>query len=126
VSLKAHRVFQREGTTLFCLAPLPMTTAALGGDIEVPSLDGQRTKVKIPIGTQSGRQFRLRGKGMPALNGAGHGDLIIQVNVETPVNLTKRQKELLEEFQSGESAENAPESAGFFKKLKGLWDDLTE
>jgi molecular chaperone DnaJ len=102
-----------------------MTTAALGGEIDVPSLDGQRTKVKIPQGTQSGRQFRLRGKGMPALNGAGHGDLIIQVNVETPVNLTKRQKELLEEFRSGETGDNAPESAGFFTRLKEWWDKET-
>jgi molecular chaperone DnaJ len=125
ISLKPHQIFQRDGTTLFCAAPLTMTTAALGGEIDVPSLDGQRTKVKIPHGTQSGRQFRLRGKGMPALNGAGHGDLIIQVNVETPVNLTKRQKELLEEFRSGETGDNAPESAGFFTRLKEWWDKET-
>ncbi len=125
ISLKPHAIFQRDGTTLFCAAPVPMTTAALGGEIDVPALDGQRTKVKIPTGSQTGRQFRLRGKGMPALNGAGQGDLIIQVNVETPVNLTKRQRELLEEFQTGQTGDNAPESAGFFARLKEWWDGET-
>lgn len=126
VSIRPHRVFQRDGTTLYCMAPLPITTAALGGEIEVPSLDGQRTKVKIPAGTQSGKQFRLRGKGMPSLNGSGIGDLVIQVNAETPVNLTKRQRELLEEFQSLSTSEQSPESTGFFKRLKDVWADLTE
>jgi molecular chaperone DnaJ len=126
ISLKQHRVFQRDGTTLFCQAPLPMTTAALGGEIEVPSLDGQRTKVKIPSGTQSGRQFRLRGKGMPSLNGSGMGDMIIQVAVETPVNLSKKQRDLLEEFAQSQTGETSPQSTGFFGKLKDLWDDLTE
>jgi molecular chaperone DnaJ len=125
ISLAAHRLFQRENTTLFCMAPLPITTAALGGEIDVPTLDGQRTKVKVPAGTQGGKQFRLRGKGMPALNTNGFGDLIIQVNVETPVKLNKRQKELLEEFQRSETGENTPESTGFFQRLKGLWDDVT-
>ena len=126
VSVKPHRVFQREGTTLFCACPVPVTAAALGGEIEVPSLDGQRTKIKIPGGTQTGRQFRLRGKGMPALNTRGTGDLIIQLNVETPVNLTKRQKALLEEFQSIETGEQSPESTGFLKRLKSVWEDLTD
>jgi molecular chaperone DnaJ len=126
ISVLPHSLFQREGTSLFCIAPLPMTTAALGGDIEVPSLDGQKTQVKIPAGTQSGRQFRLRGKGMPALNTNGFGDLIIQAAVETPVNLTRKQKELLEEFRRGQTSDNAPESEGFFQKLKNLWDDVTQ
>ncbi|MEX6724429.1 molecular chaperone DnaJ [Parapedomonas caeni] len=126
ISLRPHRVFERDGTTLYCAVPLPVTTAALGGEIEVPSLDGQRTKVKIPAGTQTGKQFRMRGKGMPPLNGGGHGDLIIQVNVETPVNLSKRQRELLEEFQTIETGETSPESTGFFKRLKEVWTDLTE
>jgi molecular chaperone DnaJ len=125
ISLATHRLFQRENTTLFCMAPLPITTAALGGEIDVPTLDGQRTKVKVPAGTQGGKQFRLRGKGMPALNTNGFGDLIIQVNVETPVKLSKRQKELLEEFQRSETGENTPESTGFFQRLKGLWDEVT-
>lgn len=126
ISIKPHSLFQRENTTLFCMAPVPMTTAALGGEIEVPSLDGQKTKVKIPSGAQSGKQFRLRGKGMPALNTNGHGDLIIQLSVETPVNLSKKQKDLLEEFRKSETGENAPESEGFFQKLKSLWDDVTQ
>jgi molecular chaperone DnaJ len=125
VSVVPHRLFQRENTTLFCIAPLSITTAALGGEIDVPTLDGQRTKVKVPTGTQGGKQFRLRGKGMPALNTSGHGDLIIQVNVETPVHLSKKQKELLEEFQRSETGENTPESTGFFQRLKGLWDEVT-
>ncbi len=125
VAVQPHRLFQRDNTTLFCMAPLPITTAALGGEIDVPTLDGQRTKVKVPAGTQGGKQFRLRGKGMPALNTNGFGDLIIQVNVETPVKLSKRQKELLEEFQRSETGENTPESTGFFQRLKGLWDEVT-
>ena len=126
ISLKPHRVFQREATMLYCSVPLPITTAALGGEIEVPSLDGQRTQVKIPAGTQGGKQFRLRGKGMPALNGAGFGDMVIQVRVETPINLSKRQRELLEEFQKIETGEQSPESTGFFSRLKSFWEDLTE
>ncbi len=126
ISLKPHRVFQREATMLYCTVPLPITTAALGGEIEVPSLDGQRTQVKIPAGTQGGKQFRLRGKGMPALNGAGMGDMVIQVRVETPINLSKRQRELLEEFQKIETGEQSPESTGFFSRLKSFWEDLTE
>jgi molecular chaperone DnaJ len=122
ISLKAHPIFQRDGTTLFCVAPLPVTTAALGGEIDVPSLDGQRTKVKIPAGSQTGRQFRLRGKGMPPLSGSGHGDLIIQVTLETPVHLTRKQRELLEAFRDAETDENAPESTGFFARLKEWWD----
>lgn len=126
IHLKPHRVFKREGTTLFAAIPLSFTTAALGGEIEVPCLDKDRCKVKIPAGTQSGRQFRLRGKGMPALNGGGYGDLIIQVDVETPVNLTKRQRELLEEFREIETGETCPKSTGFFSKLKEVWEDLTD
>jgi molecular chaperone DnaJ len=125
LSLKPHAIFQRDGTTLFCVAPLPVTTAALGGEIDVPSLDGQRTKVKIPAGSQTGRQFRLRGKGMPALNSAGHGDLIIQVTLETPVNLTKKQRELLQAFRDAETGDNTPESTGFFARLKDWWDGET-
>lgn len=126
VSLKPHPVFERDGTTLFCSVPVPITTVALGGEIEVPTLDGSRTKVKIPAGTQTGKQFRLRGKGMPSLNGAGIGDLVLQVAVETPINLTKRQRELLEEFRAIETGDQTPQSTGFFSRLKELWDDLTE
>jgi molecular chaperone DnaJ len=126
IVLKPHGLFERENTSLFCSAPVPMTTAALGGEIEVPTLDGQRTSVKIPAGSQTGRQFRLRGKGMPALNGAGFGDLIIQVNVEIPINLSRRQRELLEEFRTGQTGENAPESAGFFSKIKDWFESAAE
>jgi molecular chaperone DnaJ len=129
VHLKAHDIFKRDGTTLFTVAPLSITMAALGGEIDVPALDKQPTSIMIPAGTQGGKQFRVRGKGMPALNGGGFGDLVIQVEVETPVKLTRRQRELLEEFQTIELAEggrNTPKSQGFFDKLKDAWNELTE
>jgi molecular chaperone DnaJ len=133
VHLKPHSLFKREGTTLFAVAPISITTAALGGEIEVPGLDRDVAVVKIPHGTQTGKQFRVRGRGMPALNGGqsggGFGDLVVQVEVETPVKLTKRQRELLEEFQAleaGEGGRNNPRQTGFFDKLKDAWNDLTE
>lgn len=129
VHLKSHAVFKRDGTTLFAVAPLSITLAALGGEIDVPSLDKEKTSIKIPAGTQTSKQFRVRGKGMPSLNGGGHGDLVIQVEVETPVKLTARQRELLEEFRAIEASEggrNTPKSQGFFDKLKEAWNELTE
>ncbi len=129
VHLKSHPIFKRDGTTLFSVAPLSITLAALGGEIDVPSLDKEKTSIKIPAGTQGGKQFRVRGKGMPSLNGGGAGDLVIQVEVETPVKLTARQRELLEEFRAIETAEggrNTPKSQGFFDKLKEAWNELTE
>ena len=129
VHLKSHDVFKRDGTTLYAIAPLSITLAALGGEIDVPSLDKQQTTIKIPAGTQTAKQFRVRGKGMPSLNGSGFGDLVIQVEVETPVKLTARQRELLEEFRAIEGTEggrNTPKSQGFFDKLKGVWSELTE
>ena len=129
VHLKAHELFKRDGTTLYTVAPLSLTLAALGGEIDVPSLDKQPTSIKIPAGTQTAKQFRVRGKGMPSLNGGGFGDLVIQVEVETPVKLTARQRELLEEFRAIEATEggrNTPKSQGFFDKLKGVWNELTE
>nr|WP_310525080.1 molecular chaperone DnaJ [Polymorphobacter sp.] len=133
VHLKAHKLFKRDGTTLFAAAPISFTTAALGGEIEVPGLDREVALVRIPHGTQAGKQFRVRGRGMPALNGGqaggGFGDLVVQVEVETPVKLTKRQRELLEEFQTLETAEggkNNPRQTGFFDKLKDAWNELTE
>ena len=101
-----------------CRVPISMTTAALGGSIEVPGLDGGRTKVSIPGGTQTGRQFRLRGKGMPVLRSDQFGDMYIQTFVETPVNLTKRQKELLAEFDKAGTDETNPETSSFFTKVK--------
>jgi molecular chaperone DnaJ len=127
LSVAPHRLFQREGANIQCRVPIPMTTAALGGAIEVPSIDGGRAKVNIPAGTQTGTQFRLRGKGMSVLRSSARGDMFIQAVVETPMNLTRRQKELLEEFarENGDDA-TSPESHGFFKKVKEFFEDLTE
>ncbi|AMY71528.1 chaperone protein DnaJ [Frigidibacter mobilis] len=100
-----------------------MTAAALGGEVEVPTIDGGRSRVKIPPGSQTGRQMRLRGKGMPALRGGGVGDMLIELAVETPVNLTSRQKELLKEFEKL-SEDNNPESSSFFSKVKSFWDGM--
>lgn len=129
ISTKPHNLFQREGANIFCTVPLAMTTAALGGTVQVPTIDGGRAKVTIPSGTQSARQFRLRGKGMTGLHGRGRGDMYIEIVVETPVNLTKHQQELLKEFEQGGgkgAKATSPEAEGFFSKVKELWDDLTE
>ena len=126
LSVAPHRIFQRDGAHIYCRVPIPMTTASLGGSIEVPTLEGGRAKVTIPAGCQSGKQFRLRGKGMPILRSSGHGDMYIQATVETPVNLTTKQKELLREFQKGGTAKTNPESEGFFTKVKELWEDLRD
>jgi len=128
LSVKPHRFFQRDGADLHCRIPIPMPTAALGGSIEAPTIEGSRSRVAIPPGTQSGQQFRLRGKGMTVLRSAGRGDLYIEVSVETPVNLSKRQKELLQEFDKlgAKSTGTHPQSEGFFAKVKELWEDLTE
>jgi molecular chaperone DnaJ len=121
IDVAEHPIFQRDGTALFFRVPLSVGTAALGGEVEVPTIDGGRARVKVPAGAQTGKQMRLRGKGMPALRGVGHGDMLIELSVETPVNLTQRQKELLREFEKL-SEENNPESAGFFKKVKSFWE----
>ncbi len=118
LSIKPHQFFQRDGADLFCRVPISMPTASLGGEIEVPSLKGARVKVKIPEGTQSGKQFRLKAKGMPVLRSSQFGDLYIQVNVETPMNLTKKQKKLLEEFNNESTDKTSPESSGFFARVK--------
>ncbi|GHF15449.1 chaperone protein DnaJ [Kordiimonas sediminis] len=126
ISVKPHQIFKRDGTHLFFQVPIPMTTAALGGQIEVPTIAGVRARIKIPAGTQSGRQFRLKGKGMPELNGGYVGDMILEAAVETPVNMSKRQKEILEEFAAEGGDSVSPRSEGFFTKVKELWDDLTD
>lgn len=118
-----HPLFERDGPNLHCRVPVSMSDAALGGDIEVPTIDGGRSRVKVPAGAQSGKQMRLRGKGMPALRGGLQGDMFIELAVETPVNLTARQKELLREFAKL-SKDNNPESSGFFDKVKGFWDSM--
>lgn len=123
IEVREHAIFQRDGGTLFCRVPVSMSSAALGSDVEVPTIDGGRSRVKIPAGSQSGRQMRLRGKGMPALRGGGSGDMVIELAVETPVNLTTKQKEILREFEKIE-AENNPEGASFFKKVKTFWDGM--
>jgi molecular chaperone DnaJ len=123
IEVAPHPLFEREGTNLFCRVPVSMASAALGGEIEVPTIDGGRSRVRIPAGSQSGKQMRLRGKGMPGLRGGGHGDMYIELQVETPVNLTARQKELLREFDKlGE--DNNPETSGFFRKVKSFWDGM--
>jgi molecular chaperone DnaJ len=122
LSVRPHALFQRDGADLFFRVPISMSTAALGGEIEVPTLGGKRVKVKVAEGAQTGRQFRLKGKGMPVVNSRETGDLYIQITVETPVNLTKKQKELLKEFEASSSDSNSPESSGFFAKVKEFWD----
>ncbi|WP_375174197.1 molecular chaperone DnaJ [Pseudooceanicola sp.] len=123
IEVEPHKIFERDGPNLYCRVPVSMTTAAMGGDIEVPTIDGGRSRVKIPEGSQSGRQMRLRGKGMPALRGGGAGDMMIELAVETPVNLTARQKELLREFEEL-SSENSPENKDFLKSVRGFWDSM--
>lgn len=124
IEVRDHELFQRDGKTLFCRVPVSISSAALGGEVEVPTIDGGRSRVKIPAGSQSGRQMRLRSKGMPALRGGAAGDMLIELAVETPVNLTSRQKELLREFEKIE-AENNPQGASFFKKVRSFWDGMT-
>jgi molecular chaperone DnaJ len=127
ISVAAHRLFQRDGANIFCRVPISMTRASLGGTIEVPTIDGGRAKVSIPPGTQSGHQFRLKGKGMSVLRSPARGDMYVQSVVETPMNLTKRQRELLEEFEKAGGAEKtSPESEGFFAKVKEFFGDLRE
>ena len=127
LTIASHRYFQRDGTNIYMRVPIPMTKAALGGTIEVPTVDGGRARVTIPGGTQSGHQFRLRGKGMSVMRSAARGDMYIRATVETPVKLSKRQKELLDEFESESNpAKTSPESEGFFSKVKEAWEDLTE
>ena len=127
LSIAPHNIFRRESAHIYCRVPISMGTASLGGSIEVPTLEGRRISVNIPAGNQTGRQFRLRGKGMPQLNGNGVGDMYIQTVVETPVNLNKLQRQLLREFAEASPEERTnPESAGFFSKVRELWDDLTE
>src|SRR5476651_2061710 len=121
LSIAAHAFFQRDGADLHCRAPISMTTAALGGEFEVPTIDGGKTRVKIPEGTQSGRRFRLQAKGMPVLRSKQMGDMYVQVVVETPQNLTKRQRELLAEFEKLSSKDTQPEADGFFAKVKDFF-----
>lgn len=123
IEVREHALFQRDGVNLYCHVPVSIGTAALGGDIEVPTIDGGRSRVKVPAGSQSGRQMRLRTKGMPALRGSGTGDMFIELAVETPVNLTTRQKEIMREFEDV-AADNNPNGSSFFSKVKTFWDGM--
>ncbi|MBH0237392.1 molecular chaperone DnaJ [Methylobrevis albus] len=122
LSLKPHEFFQRDGADLYCRVPISMTTAALGGSFEVPTVDGGKTRVKVAEGSQTGRQFRLKGRGMPVLRSPQTGDMYITVVVETPQNLTRRQRDLLEEFERESSSDNHPESTGFFARVRDFFD----
>ena len=126
LSVKPHEFFQRDGADLFCSVPISMTTAALGGQFDVNTLDGSQARVKVTEGTQNGKRFRLKGKGMPVLRQPSLGDLYIQVVVETPQNLSKRQRELLEEFEKISSKDNSPQSSGFFSRMKSFFESFGE
>ena len=127
LSIAPHRLFQRNGPDVFCRVPIPMTTAVLGGGIEVPTIDGGRARISVPAGTQNNRRFRLKGKGMRVMRSSARGDMYVEVNVETPVNLTKRQQELLREFEAaGKGRKTSPEAEGFFARVKEFWEDLTD
>lgn len=131
INMKPHKFFQRDGANLYCRVPIPITKAALGGSLDVPTIEGKTNNVKIPAGTQTGQQFRIKGKGMSVLQSEARGDLYIEFFVETPVNLDKKQKDLLKELDDSVSSEKAgkkhmPESSGFFTKMKDIWDDLRD
>lgn len=129
VGIKPHRFFKRDGSNLHCRIPVPMTTAALGGHIEVPTIDGEKNSIKIPAGTQTGQQIRVKGKGMNVMRSDSRGDMYIEIFVETPVNLDKKQTDLmkqLDETLQKSGQKHSPESEGFFKKMKELWDDIRD
>jgi molecular chaperone DnaJ len=119
LSVHRHQLFEREGPDVHCRVPISMVQATLGGNIEVPTLDGKMARINVPAGAQSGHQFRLRGKGMPIVRSAQRGDMYIEINVETPTNLTPKQKELLKEFER--AGKTSPESEGFFSKVKEMF-----
>ncbi len=123
IEVSDHQIFEREAQNLFCKIPISMTTAALGGDLEAPTLDGGKSRVKVPSGVQSGKRLRLKGKGMPSLRGNSFGDLYVELEVETPVNLTSKQKKLLMEFQEI-GVNNNPAESNFFSRVRSFWEDL--
>ncbi len=123
LSVRDHPLFKREGADLYCRLPLPMTTAALGGQVEVPTIEGNRARITVAPGTQSGTQFRLKGKGMSVLRSPARGDLYVEAMVETPMNLTKRQKQLLEEFAGDQNWDTSPQASGFFDRFKEFFGD---
>lgn len=122
INVAQHSFFQRDGADLYARVPISMVTATIGGTFDVPTIDGGKSQVKVPEGTQSGKRFRLSGKGMPSLRGKGQGDFYVQVDVEIPKTLTKRQRELLEEFEKESNTATSPDTSGFFAKAtKGFW-----
>ena len=123
IEVSKHKIFERDGLNLFCRVPVSMAKASLGGEVEVPTIDGGRSRVRIPAGSQSGRQMRLKGKGMPAIKAIQKGDMFIEMAVETPVNLTTKQKELLQEFEEL-SEDNNPETNSFFSSVKTFWESM--
>jgi molecular chaperone DnaJ len=126
LSVAPDEIFQRDGADLFCKVPVTITTAALGGQVEVPTIDGGRARVKVPEGTETGKQFRLKGKGMPVLRSPLTGDLYVQVEIETPQNLTRKQKELLKEFEKASTESTNPGLSGFARRVKEFWDRMGE
>ena len=118
IRLRKHEIFERDGDDLHCQVPISFTTAALGGCVEIPDLDGSTNRLDIPAGIQSGKQLRVRGAGMPVLQGRGRGDLVVEIVVETPTKLTKAQREILEQFRATETGDECPESRGFLDRLK--------
>ncbi|HAJ90449.1 MAG TPA: molecular chaperone DnaJ, partial [Rhodospirillaceae bacterium] len=129
INIRSHKFFRREGANLHCRVPVPMTTAALGGNLDVPTIEGQKSSVKIPSGTQTGQQLRLKGKGMNIMRSDNRGDMFVEIFVETPVNLDKKQTDLMKQLDDSlEKAgrKNTPQSEGFFTKVKDLWTDLKE
>lgn len=130
VKVKPHKFFKRDGADLYCRVPIPMTKAALGGEIQVPTIDGKNASINIPNGSQTGKQLRMKGKGMPLVRADTRGDMFVEIFVETPINLNKKQQELMQQLDQsigGNSQKNhSPESAGFFGKVKEFWDDLTD
>ena len=126
VHVGKHELFERDGADLYCELPVPMTTAALGGELEAPTIEGGRVKITVPEGTQTGARFRIKNKGMTRLNQKGRGDMFVEISVETPVKLSARQKELLKEFCEASGEDCSPNSQGFFKKAKKFWENVTE
>ena len=121
VHMKRHPIFAREGTTLIAECPVSFTTAALGGSIELPGVDGHKIEIKIPAGVQSGEQLRHRGAGMSVLNGRGRGDLVARILVETPTRMSAKQKQLLEEFRDTETGDECPAAKSFFTRIRELF-----
>ena len=127
VEVQKDKLFEREEENIFCQIPISITTAILGGDVEVPTIEGKKARLNIPSGTQSETQFRLKGKGMSILRQTRRGDMYVEANVEIPVNLNSKQKAILQEFEKegGTSKKHSPKSQSFFSKLKEVWEDLT-